>query len=659
MKVGLVGNPNVGKSTIFNALTGLHQHTGNWTGKTVNTTSGYKTVSKTVYEFIDLPGTYSLIAHSKEEEVTRDFVYFADYEALLIVCDAISLERNLNLVLSILEITDKVVICINLIDEAQKKGIEIKYKELSHLLNVTILPVVAKNKEGLDKITDALDNVCANSRITYNIKYNSKIENAITMLDDYTSNRAEALKLISDNNFIKNYSIDEKLSSKINKIRKYLHDSGIDDINASISTTIQNISKDIASKTVIFHKKNYNKRDILIDKILTSKIFGYPLMILLLILIFYLTIKGANYPSDLLYSLFFTLDDYLENFLNLIHIPPLIIDILINGIYKTTAWVVAVMFPPMIIFFPLFALLEDLGYLPRVAFNLDNIFSKCGSCGKQALTMSMGFGCNAVAVTGARIIDSKRERLLAIITNSFIPCNGRFPILITIISLFIVTKTNYLLSSLMLTSLIIFSILFTFLITKILSLTILKGEKSSFTLELPPYRIPKIGSVIIHSVIDRALFILKRAVYISAPAGLIIWLMANIKVDGSSLLTITANFLDPASSLIGLDGVIILAFILGLPANEIVIPLIIVGYMGAGQLIEPSTLNNLKSLLIENGWTLTTAICMLIFTIIHFPCMTTIITIFKELKSLKYTILSIFIPLGSAIVLCFIINLIL
>lgn len=659
MRIGLVGNPNVGKSTIFNALTGLHQHTGNWTGKTVDTTSGYKTGCDAVYEFIDLPGTYSLMAHSKEEEVTRDFIYFDDYDALLIVCDAVSLERNLNLVLNILEVTDKVVICVNLVDEAKKKGIEIKYKELSHLLNVTVLPVVAKNKEGLDKITEALDSVCENSRVTYKPRYNHTIESAIRMLDDYTSSRAEALKLISDKNFARNYGNDEKLASKLDKIRRYLCDSGVEEINTSISTTIQNISKDIAGKVVVFHKENYNKRDIFIDRILTSRVFGYPLMILLLIFIFYLTIKGANYPSDLLYGLFFTLDDYLIDFFNFIHMPYLVTDVLVNGVYRTMAWVVAVMLPPMLIFFPLFTLLEDLGYLPRVAFNLDNVFSKCGSCGKQALTMSMGFGCNAVAVTGARIIDSKRERILSIITNSFIPCNGRFPILITIISLFIVTSANSFVSSLVLTGLIIFSILFTFLITKILSLTILKGEKSSFTLELPPYRMPKIGSVIIHSVITRALFILKRAVYISASAGLIIWFMANVKIDGDSLLLVTSNFLDPAAALIGLDGVIVLAFILGLPANEIVIPLIIVGYMGAGQLIEPSSLGNLKSLFIDNGWTFTTAICMLVFTIIHFPCMTTIVTIFKETKSLKYTFLSIFIPLGCAIILCFIINLIL
>lgn len=659
MRIGLVGNPNVGKSTIFNALTGLHQHTGNWTGKTVDTTSGYKTGCDVVYEFIDLPGTYSLMAHSKEEEVTRDFIYFDDYDALLIVCDAVSLERNLNLVLNILEVTDKVVICVNLVDEAKKKGIEIKYKELSHLLNVTVLPVVAKNKEGLDKITEALDSVCENSRVTYKPRYNDAIESAIRMLDDYTSSRAEALKLISDKNFTRNYGNDEKLASKLDKIRRYLRDSGVEEINTSISTTIQNISKDIAGKVVVFHKENYNKRDIFIDRILTSRVFGYPLMILLLIFIFYLTIKGANYPSDLLYGLFFTLDDYLIDFFNFIHMPYLVTDVLVNGVYRTMAWVVAVMLPPMLIFFPLFTLLEDLGYLPRVAFNLDNVFSKCGSCGKQALTMSMGFGCNAVAVTGARIIDSKRERLLSIITNSFIPCNGRFPILITIISLFIVTSANSFVSSLVLTGLIIFSILFTFLITKILSLTILKGEKSSFTLELPPYRMPKIGSVIIHSVITRALFILKRAVYISASAGLVIWFMANVKIDGDSLLLVTSNFLDPAAALIGLDGVIVLAFILGLPANEIVIPLIIVGYMGAGQLIEPSSLGNLKSLFIDNGWTFTTAICMLVFTIIHFPCMTTIVTIFKETKSLKYTLLSIFIPLGCAIILCFIINLIL
>ena len=659
MRIALVGNPNVGKSTIFNFLTGMHQHTGNWTGKTVDIAKGYKKCNNTIYEFIDLPGVYSLMAHSKEEEVTRDFIYFDNYDALLIVCDAVSLEKNLNLVLNVLEVTDKVIICINLIDEAKKKGIEIKYKELSNLLNVPILPVIAKEKRGLDKIIDSLDNLYKCRNIAYKPYYNNIIENSIIMLSDYTTNRAEALKLISDKTFIKNYGNEEKLNIKINKIRKYLFDSGIEDVNDTISTKIQNISKSLVDKTVLFHKKDYNKRDIFIDKIVTNKIFSYPFMLLLIMFIFYLTIKGANYPSDALYSLFFSFDDYLISFLNFIYMPSLITDILINGIYKTVATVISVMLPPTVIFFFLFSFFEDLGLLPRIAFNLDNVFSKCGSCGKQALTMSMGFGCNAVAVMGGRIIDSKRERLLAIITNSFIPCNGRFPILITIISLFIITKTNTLLSSIVLTLLILFSILFTFLITKILSITALKGEKSSFTLELPPYRLPKIRSVFIHSVTNRTLSILKRAIYISVPFGIIIWLMTNIKINDNSLFLVVSNYLNPISSLFGLDGIIILAFILGLPASEIIIPLMIMGYMNTDFLIDISSLNNIKMVLLNNGWTVKTALCTLIFTILHYPCMTTILTIFKETKSLKFTFYSIFIPLFCGLLLCFIINLIL
>lgn len=659
MRIALVGNPNVGKSTIFNFLTGMHQHTGNWTGKTVDIAKGYKKCNNTIYEFIDLPGVYSLMAHSKEEEVTRDFIYFDNYDALLIVCDAVSLEKNLNLVLNVLEVTDKVIICINLIDEAKKKGIEIKYKELSNLLNVPILPVIAKEKRGLDKIIDSLDNLYKCRNIAYKPYYNNIIENSIIMLSDYTTNRAEALKLISDKTFIKNYGNEEKLNIKINKIRKYLFDSGIEDVNDTISTKIQNISKSLVDKTVLFHKKDYNKRDIFIDKILTNKILSYPFMLLLIMFIFYLTIKGANYPSDALYSLFFSFDDYLISFLNFIYMPSLITDILINGIYKTVATVISVMLPPTVIFFFLFSFFEDLGLLPRIAFNLDNVFSKCGSCGKQALTMSMGFGCNAVAVMGGRIIDSKRERLLAIITNSFIPCNGRFPILITIISLFIITKTNTLLSSIVLTLLILFSILFTFLITKILSITALKGEKSSFTLELPPYRLPKIRSVFIHSVTNRTLSILKRAIYISVPFGIIIWLMTNIKINDNSLFLVVSNYLNPISSLFGLDGIIILAFILGLPASEIIIPLMIMGYMNTDFLIDISSLNNIKMVLLNNGWTVKTALCTLIFTILHYPCMTTILTIFKETKSLKFTFYSIFIPLFCGLLLCFIINLIL
>ena len=378
-------------------------------------------------------------------------------------------------------------------------------------------------------------------------------------------------------------------------------------------------------------------------------------MILLLIFIFWLTISFANIPSDFLYSLFFNIEEKLITILKNIHIPITIINPLIYGVYRVLAWVISVMLPPMAIFFPLFTLLEDLGYLPRVAFNLDKIFKKCASCGKQALTMMMNFGCNAVGVIGARIIDSKRERLIAILTSNFIPCNGRFPILISIITMFlIINNTNPFISSIFLTLIILLGIITTFIISKLLSKTLLKGENSSFTLELPPYRKPQITKVIIRSIFDRTIFVLKRAILISAPAGLIIWLMANITVGSNTLLNICTNALDPFAKTIGLDGVILMAFILGFPANEIVIPIVIMGYMSLGYITEFNNLNDLKKLFIDNGWTIKTAICTMIFTLMHWPCLTTVFTIKKETNSLKWTLISIILPALVGILLCFI-----
>ena len=395
------------------------------------------------------------------------------------------------------------------------------------------------------------------------------------------------------------------------------------------------------------------------DKIVTNKITGIPIMLLMFGLIFWLTIEGANYPSAFLNKVFFSIEDNLFNFCSSF-MPSVISDMLIHGIYRTLAWVVSVMLPPMMIFFPLFTLLEDLGYLPRIAFNVDKVFKKCSSCGKQALTMAMGFGCNAVGVCGARIIDSPRERLIAIITNSFVPCNGRFPTLIAIITMFLVgvNKGGSVLSVIILMGVILFGIFMTFVVSKVLSKTLLKGVPSSFTLELPPYRKPQVGKVIVRSILDRTLFVLGRAVSIAIPAGLVIWIMANIKIGNISLLNYTSNFLDPFATLLGMDGVILLAFILGFPANEIVIPIIIMAYMATGTLTDYSNLNDLKTLLIDNGWTITTAISVMLFSLMHWPCSTTCLTIKKETKSNKWTFISILVPTLCGIVICFVFNLI-
>ena len=419
-------------------------------------------------------------------------------------------------------------------------------------------------------------------------------------------------------------------------------------------------AEDIYNKSVHLKNKNYNERDRKIDKLLTSNLTGIPIMIALLFLIFWLTMVGANYPSEVIANVLFALQDKLTELFSLMNAPAWLHGLLILGLYRTAAWVVSVMLPPMAIFFPLFTLLEDLGYLPRVAFNLDNYFKKACAHGKQALTMCMGFGCNACGVIGCRIIDSPREKLIAIITNNFVPCNGRFPTLIAIITMFFagLAAGPYvsLFSTFLLTCTIILGVLTTLLVSKILSKTILKGIPSSFALELPPYRKPQIGKVIVRSVFDRTLFVLGRAVIVAAPAGLIIWIMANVHVGENSILFYCYNFLDPFAKLIGLDGVILMAFILGFPANEIVIPIIIMSYLCTGSLTDISSLSDLHQLLINNGWTWLTAVCTMLFSLMHFPCGTTCLTIKKETNSFKWTILSFIIPTIAGIVMCFLLT---
>lgn len=676
--IALAGNPNVGKSTIFNTLTGMHQHTGNWPGKTVSNAHGKCTYKNNEFTIYDLPGTYSLIAHSKEEEVARDFICFENYDLTIVVCDAVCLERNLNLVLQTLEITNNVIVCVNLLDEAQKKKIKIDLKKLSKILRVPVIGTSARSNKGLDLLMNEVIHFKEAKKINY-IEYDEDIENAIKEIEpiikekniNNINSRWLSLKLIDyDQTLINtlnekigfNLLEDENLLKKIKNTRKKLVDLGyeLDEIEEKIISKIVNEAEKISNEVIIYENKNYNERDLKIDKILTNKITGIPIMLLLLMFIFWLTIVGANYPSDLLFKFLFWIGDGLYNFLEFIHIPTWVNTMLIMGIYKVLAWVVAVMLPPMAIFFPLFTLLEDLGYLPRIAFNLDKYFKKCSACGKQALTMAMGFGCNAVGVTGARIIDSPRERLIAIITNCFVPCNGRFPTIISIITMFFIGFGSGILdsflSTILLTLVILFGIFMTLFVSKILSKTILKGIPSSFTLELPPYRRPQIGKTIIRSIFDRTLFVLGRAISVAAPAGLVIWLLANVSINDISLLKYCSEFLNPFASLIGLDGVILLAFILGFPANEIVVPIMIMGYMATSSITDFSSLVELKKLFIDNNWTYLTAICTIIFSLIHFPCSTTCLTIKKETGSLKWTLISIILPTTIGIIICFVIT---
>ena len=657
--VALVGSPNVGKSTIFNALTGMNQHTGNWTGKTVASAFGKYSFKDENFILVDLPGTYSLTPNSKEEEVTRDFIAFYNPMVTVIVVDATTMERNLNIVFQTMEITNNVILCINLIDEAEKRNIKIDTELLENELKIPVVCTSARNNNGLDKLMKLIYDKSVGTKFKNEKLYNNEIEESINSINkyldkniNYKNNRWLSIKLLADDTIIDsikeylNYDIrtDLELMNLIkNEKNKYR------DLNKEM--TKRNILE--ASRIYFKCVSNSNNRNTKIDKLLTSKITGIPIMILLFAFIFWLTIKGANYPSKLLSDLLFGFEKHIYNFLSIIGIPTIIINPLINGIYKTSAWVISVMLPPMAIFFPLFTLLEDSGYLPRIAFNMDKLFSKAGAHGKQSLTMCMGFGCNACGVVGCRIIDSKRERLIAMLTNVFVPCNGRFPTLITLIVLFF--ATNSFKSTIILLILIIFSVIVTLLVSKLLS-KILKGMSSSFVLELPPFRKPKIGQVIVRSIFDRTIHILGRAIVVAAPMGLIIWILSNTYIGNLSIIRHISNYLDPFARLFGLDGVILLSFILGFPANEIVIPIAIMIYSSSTTLKDLDLLS-LKTLLIDNGWTYITALCTLIFTLIHFPCGTTILTIKKETGSIKWTLLSIILPTIIGLMLCFVINL--
>ncbi|MGN0145331.1 MAG: ferrous iron transport protein B [Clostridium sp.] len=677
--IALGGNPNVGKSTIFNSLTGLNQHTGNWPGKTVTNATGNYTFKNTQFTLVDIPGTYSLMANSAEEEIARDFICFGMPDLTVIVVDATCLERNLNLVLQTIEITNNIIVCVNLMDEAKRKGIYVDINKLSYILKVPVIATSASTGFGLDSLKDSIYNISVNKviNIPYKVKYNKTIEDCISIiqtaltpvLKSRVNSRWLSLKLLeNDRKLIR--SINENINFDINEnkdlidaityARKNLNSNNINDstLKDEIVSTLILKSESICSKVISIGNSQYNNRDRKIDNIITSKKFGIPLMILLLGVIFWITIVGANYPSSLLSKFLFYIQDKLTEFFIYIGAPSWLEGILIQGMYRTLAWVVAVMLPPMAIFFPLFTLLEDLGYLPRIAFNLDNFFKKSCACGKQALTMCMGFGCNAAGIVGCRIIDSPRERLIAIITNNFVPCNGRFPTLITIISIFftgmLIGPFKSIISAALLIGVIILGVLMTLLISRLLSKTILKGIPTTFTLELPPYRKPQIGKIIIRSIFDRTLFVLGRAVSVAAPAGIVIWVMANITINDISLLTHCADFLNPFAKCIGLDGYILMAFILGFPANEIVFPIIIMSYMATGTILELDSTAELYNLLVANGWTWCTAVCVILFSLMHWPCSTTCLTIKKETQSLKWTSVSFLVPTVTGMLICFI-----
>ena len=674
--IAIAGNPNVGKSTLFNALTGMNQHTGNWPGKTVTNAQGYLETEKNSYLLVDIPGTYSLMAHSAEEEVARNFICFGKIDAAVVVCDATCLERNMNLVLQTMEICPNVIVCVNLIDEAKRKNIYIDIKRLEQNLGVPVVATVARQKKTLRSLTDALDSLMENKAKTPKkaVIYPEIVENAISELEPMVESKVSginsrwlSLRLLERDKSLSselekelkvNLFGDAEMVAALGKVRARL---GLFSAEKTEDIIVSSITKcaEKACEGAIKTEGNHDF-DRKADRILTGKAFAFPIMLLLLAFVFWLTIVGANYPSQLLSKAFFWGQERLTELFMALNAPDWLHGALVLGVYRTLSWVVAVMLPPMAIFFPLFTLLEDLGYLPRIAYNLDKPFKKCNACGKQALTMCMGFGCNAAGVVGARIIDSPRERLLSILTNNFVPCNGRFPTLISIITMFFVGAAGGMLSSvgsaLLLCVIIVVSVIMTFLVTGLLSKTLLKGVPSSFTLELPPYRKPQIAKTIVRSIFDRTLFVLGRAAAVAAPAGLFIWLMANIKVADASLLSHAAEFLDPFASLMGLDGVILIAFILGFPANEIVVPIMIMAYMAEGSLLELSSLCEMKELFVSNGWTVVTAINVMLFSLFHFPCSTTLLTVKKETGSLKWTCVAAALPTLIGIICCMAVN---
>ena len=601
----LAGNPNTGKSTLFNALTGLKQHTGNWPGKTVEMKKGSFQHHGWTCEVVDLPGTYSLTPASPEEEAARDFLRSGNSDAVVVVADATCLERGLHLALQVMQLTPKTILCLNLMDEAKRQRLRLDVDELEGELGIPVVPTTATKGEGLEELKDAIIRVAQGQLQPRPVPVGSDADEPAAAL----------------------YRRAEEIAARVAR--------GSPVPRPSLTSRL--------------------------DKLVISPGFGIPFMLALLAGVLWLTLVGAGYPSELLAAAFSRGERHLSLLLNTAGFPRWLHDPLVLGMYRGLAWVVAVMLPPMAIFFPLFTLLEDFGLLPRIAFNLDRSFQRAGAHGKQSLTMAMGFGCNAAGVVAARIIDSPRERLVAVLTNNFVPCNGRFPLLMVMGGVVAASAPGLAggwVPSLVVMGAMVVSVLATLLVSRLLTATILRGEPSFFILELPPYRLPRVGTVLVRSFLDRTLAVLWRAVVVAAPAGLLTWVLANVSVQGVTLLSHFSAWLNPLGRAMGLDGMILLAFILGLPANEIVIPILLMGYLSADSLLAVEDLAAMRAVLTANGWTWLTALNFIIFALFHWPCGTTLLTIKKETGSCKWTLLAALLPTALGICLCIVLTII-
>ena len=640
-----IGNPNVGKSSLFNFLTHKNEHTGNWTGKTVKNAYATFSYKDTLWEVVDLPGTYSLIGESKEEKIASSFVCSLDYDLAVVVLDASNLERSIVLLLEVLDVTDRVIVCLNLMDEAKAQKIDIDLIKLQKRLNIPIVITKASEGIGCARLCDEMNHFKANSNI-FKVVHEGKINNYLELSKPYVSHPISYLYQEKNHEnegfskvlrFYKNYITREEL------LKSYIHSS---------DSLLDNIVKR--------DKQILKKEDILWNKVLSHKFSSYLVMSLIFFFILWLTIFVSNIPSDFMFSFFSNGENFLLSFFSFL--PDFIVQPLILGGYRTFYWVISVMLPPLIIFFPLFSYLEDYGLFPRIAFNMDKPFKKCGSCGKQSLTMCMGLGCNAIGVTNTRIMEDKKMRILAILTNNFMPCNGRFPAMITMLSLFFIRDTSLFgsfLVALGLLLIIVLGIVLTFLWTKILNHFLFKKEEVMFILELPTFRRPSVWKTFSQALKEKAFPVLKRAMLVSFPLGILIYLLASWHLGNSTFLLLLVDKLNNFGHLFGLDGAIILAFILGMPANEIVIPSLLLCYTKSNALVSYTSMQSLRNILVNNGWTWLTALCFLIMMLCHYPCTTTLLSIKKESKSWSYTILAFLIPTLTGLFLSFIINFIL